>query len=192
MLTTMSGRFAVAFCAFSMLALAPAANARSLHHGAPEVCSVMSRHPCLPSSCSVFDRHPCVPEPGYPIGQDLRLTVESGNTYPMPDHDLNTIGDLFAALRACWQPPELGEARNGMQESVRFSFNRTGQLIAPPRSTYISHDAPQEARQIYRSSIDAAFVRCAPLHFTPGLAGAIAGRPIAIRYIETRLVEGHP
>jgi hypothetical protein len=187
----MSGKIAVLACGFALLSAAPLA-ARSLHYGAPDVCSVMSGHPCLPTSCSVFDRHPCVPDPQYGIGQDLRLTVDSGKAYTMPNHDLNTIGDLFAALRACWQPPTPGEAHEGMQESIRFSFNRSGRLIAPPRSTYISHDAPQESRQIYRSSIDAAFDRCAPMKFTPGLAGAIAGRPISIRYIETRLVEGKP
>ena len=32
----------------------------------------------------------------------------------------------------------------------------------------------------------AGFDDCAPLTFTKGLAGAIAGRPIAIRYIENR------
>jgi hypothetical protein len=187
----MSGKIAVLACGFALLSAAPLA-ARSLHYGAPDVCSVMSGHPCLPTSCSVFDRHPCVPDPQYGIGQDLRLTVDSGKAYTMPNHDLNTIGDLFAALRACWQPPTPGEAHEGMQESIRFSFNRSGRLIAPPRSTYISHDAPQESRQIYRSSIEAAFDRCAPMKFTPGLAGAIAGRPISIRYIETRLVEGKP
>ncbi|MGZ5866841.1 MAG: hypothetical protein ACXWKC_15800 [Xanthobacteraceae bacterium] len=184
--------FIIALSAFALLGAAQHADARVLRHGAPEVCSVMSHHPCLPTSCSVFDRNPCVPDPQYGIGQDLHVTIESGKRYDPPDHDLNTIGDLFAELRACWQPPPLDEAREGMQATVRFGFNRNGQLIAPPRSTYISHDAPQEAKQIYRGSIEAAFERCAPLHFTPGLAGAIAGRPITIRFIETRLVEGHP
>jgi hypothetical protein len=39
-------------------------------------------------------------------------------------------------------------------------------------------------------SIDAGLSRCAPLHFTQSLAGAIAGRPIAIRYVENRSKEG--
>lgn len=120
------------------------------------------------------------------------MTVESDRSsqYKMPDHDLNTIGDLFASLRACWQPPDVAVAGQGTQMSFRFSFNRNGSLIAPPRLTYVTKDTPADARQIFRDSIDAAFQRCAPLHFTNGLAGAIAGRPIAIRYVENRSKEG--
>ena len=28
--------------------------------------------------------------------------------------------------------------------------------------------------------------RCTPLHFSKGMAGAVAGRPIAIRYVDER------
>ncbi len=173
-----------------LIAGAQNADARSLRNGASQVCSVFDHHPCMPTACSVFDRHPCVPDAQYGIGQDLRLTVESERSYVMPDHDLDTIGDLFAALRACWQPPTPNSAYSGMQLSIRFSFKRDGALIAPPRSTYVTRDASQDARDTYRSSIAAAFARCLPLHFTPGLGGAIAGRPIAIRYVETRSLEG--
>jgi len=59
----------------------------------------------------VFNHGPCIPEIDYPYGENLQLTVESdpdeqdAAKYVRPDHDLNTIADLFAALRACWQPP---------------------------------------------------------------------------------------
>ena len=184
---------ALAIVAIAAAVLAPGASeARSLRNGAPTVCSVFDSHPCMPTFCSVFDHNPCVPEVQYPIGQDLRLTIESDRVsqYRMPDHDLNTIGDLFASLRACWQPPDLAAASEGAQMSVRFSFNRTGSLIAPPRLTYVTKDTPADIRQVYRDSIDAGLSRCAPLHFTKGLAGAIAGRPIAIRYVENRSKEG--
>lgn len=182
----------IASCMCATMFVAQRGEARSIRYGYVAPCSVMDRHPCMPTFCSVFDRHPCVPETQYPIGQDLRLNVESAKTYAMPDHDLDTLSDLYAALRACWQPPPLGEAREGMQASIRFSFNRNGRLIAPPRSTYMSADAPPETRQIYRGSIDAALERCTPLKLTEGLGNAIAGRPIAIRYIENRTLEGLP
>ena len=170
---------------------ASASDARSLRNGAPTTCSVFDSHPCTPTSCSVFDRNPCFPEVQYPIGQDLRLTIESARSsqYKMPEHELNTISDLFASLRACWQPP-LDVASAGTQISIRFSFNASGNLIAPPRQTYVTKDTPAEARQVYRDSIATALYRCAPLHFTKGLAGAIAGRPIAVRYVENRSQEG--
>jgi len=167
-------------------------DARSLRHGSVAPCSVFDRHPCMPTFCSVFDRNPCVPDAQYPIGQDLRLTVESqpANAYVMPDHDLDTIRDLFAALRACWKPPEPDKSREGMEMSVRLSFKRDGAVVAPPRVTYTTKAAPDDTRQTYRAAITAALDSCLPLHFTKGLGGAIAGRPIAIRYVDNRTIEG--
>src|SRR5215471_9259144 len=90
--------------------------------GAQAQCSVLSRHPCNPFGCSVFRRRPCFPQILPSIGQDLRLTImsdKSGNptdgretapgsatdTAPGTEHKLNTIRDMFDALRACWVPP---------------------------------------------------------------------------------------
>jgi hypothetical protein len=165
-------------------------------------CSVFSRHPCVPNVCSVFSRHPCVPEPVYPFSEDLRLTIVSaapGQSDQNPaaaaapvgnrdgeQHRLDTIRDMFDALRACWVPPAQDEARPGMQMSVRLSFRRSGQIIGAPRVTYASPDATPAARNIYHDAIMAAIERCTPLPFSAGLGGAIAGRPIAIRYVDNR------
>ena len=50
--------------------------------------------------------------------------------------------------------------------------------------TYSSHGVPTATRDIYREAIDEALKRCIPLHFSAGMAGAVAGRPIAIRFVE--------
>ena len=98
-------------------------------------CSVLDGQPCTPSFCSVFNDGPCIPEIDYPYGQNLQLTIESAPSqgdaakYQKPDHDLDSIGDLFAALRSCWSPPPASSAREGMQMSVRFSFKRSGEII---------------------------------------------------------------
>jgi hypothetical protein len=76
-----------------------------------------------------------------------------------------------------------------MQYSVRFSFKRDGAIIATPWVTYASHDAPPEVRDIYRDAVNAALDRCTPLHFTAGMGGAVAGRPIAIRFVDNRTIE---
>ena len=160
-------------------------------------CSVFDRHPCAPTVCSVFRRHPCTPEFDYPIGQDLRLTIESQTRHSDSDtnddrgnrdaeQNLDTIADLFAALRACWVPPSEDEARPGMQMSVRFSFKRSGEIIGTPRTTYVSPDAPREARESYQNAVTASLERCTPMPFSKGLGGAIAGRPIAIRFVDNR------
>jgi hypothetical protein len=158
-------------------------------------CSVLSHRPCTPYFCSVFNRGPCIPEIDYPYGENLQLTVESTPSqdeapkYQKPDHDLDNIGDLFAALRSCWTPPEAGAAKEGMQMTVRFSFKRSGDLIAPPRITYATAGVPADLRDSYFKAINASIEACAPFKFTGGLGGAVAGRPIAIRYVDNRALD---
>ena len=105
------------------------------------------------------------------------------------EHKLDSIKEMFFALRDCWVPPPKDEARHGMEYTIRFSFNRDGAMIAPPRMTYFSHDAPAEVRDLYRGAIDAALKRCTPLHFSQGMGGAVAGRPIAIRFVDQRTTD---
>jgi hypothetical protein len=155
-------------------------------------CSVLDGQPCTPSFCSVFNQGPCIPEIDYPYGENLQLTVQSvpshddAAKYQKPDHDLDTIGDLFAALRSCWSPPPADAARQGMQMSVRFSFKRTGEIIAVPRLTYATEGVSADTRATYLKAINASLDACEPLKFSGGLGGAIAGRPIAIRYVDNR------
>jgi len=104
-------------------------------------------------------------------------------------HALDTIRDMFAALRRCWLPPPKDEARHGMEYTIRFAFKRDGEVIAPPRVTYASHDTPSETRNAYRNAVDAALKRCTPLHFSEGMGGAVAGRPIAIRFVDDRAID---
>jgi hypothetical protein len=117
------------------LAVAGNADARRWHRinvipFGHEPCSVLSHHPCTPSFCSVLSHTPCIPEIYYPYGENLQLTVESKPSeeeaprYQKPDHDLDNIGDLFAALRSCWTPPQTDTAKEGMQMTVRSSFKR--------------------------------------------------------------------
>src|SRR2546423_4792812 len=158
-------------------------------------CSVLSGEPCTPSFCSVFNHGPCIPELDYPYGENLQVTIQSqpsqddATKYQKPDHDLNTIGDLFAALRSCWSPPPADAAREGMQISVLFSFNKSGLMIAPPRMTFATQGAPADIRDTYLKAINASLSGCEPFRFTAGLGNAIAGRPIMIRYVDNRDLE---
>jgi hypothetical protein len=155
-------------------------------------CSVLDGQPCTPTFCSVFNHGPCIPEIEYPIGENLQLTIESvpskddAPKYVRPDHDLDTIGDLFSQLRSCWSPPPADTARQGMQMSVRFSFKRSGEIIAVPRLTYATAGVAADIRDTYLKAINASLDACMPLKFTGGLGGALAGRPIAIRYVDNR------
>jgi hypothetical protein len=158
-------------------------------------CSVLDGRPCTPSFCSVLNRGPCIPEIDYPYGENLQLTIESAPSqddrakYARPDHDLDTIGDLFAELRSCWSPPPADSAAEGMQITVRFSFRRDGGIIAAPRLTFATAGAAADTRTTYLKAINASLDACMPLKFTDGLGGALAGRPIAIRYVDNRELE---
>jgi hypothetical protein len=184
---TRRGRYAV-MCGTAVAGAA--LGAIGLPSNAEAGCSVFSRHPCAPTVCSVFRHGPCFPLYPFPLGQNLQLTVDS--TQPKHgepvdhDHQIDTIRDMFAALRACWQPPEEDEAREGMQMSVLFAFKRDGEIIAPPRVTYTTPGVEDETRKVYRHAVDQALERCTPLPFSDGMGGAIAGRPIAIRFVDNR------
>jgi hypothetical protein len=194
-------RIAICFVvAVAGLALAGSADARRWHriNSIPfshEPCSVLSYHPCTPYFCSVFHHGPCIPEIDYPYGENLQLTVQSRPSeqdapkYQKPDHDLDNIGDLFAALRSCWTPPQADAAKEGMQMTVRFSFKRSGDLIGPPRLTFATVGTPAEVRNTYFKAINDSIDACVPLKFTGNLGGALAGRPIAIRYVDNRDIE---
>jgi hypothetical protein len=170
-------------------------------------CSVLSGRPCHPSFCGVFHGGPCMPYYLPPIGEDLRLTIVSsddndpnnaaaaksdqagGDNGTADEQPLDSISAMFAALRACWVPPPKDEARHGMEYTIRFAFKRDGDVVAPPRVTYASHDAPADVRDVYRDAVNAALKRCTPLHFSDGMGGAVAGRPIAIRFVDNRTVD---
>ncbi len=155
----------------------------------------------------MFHRGPCFPYDLPALGAALRLTIVSaddndptgnpagGGDANAGDHDarkddhaLDTIRDMFAALRACWIPPPKGAARHGMEYTIRFAFKRDGAMIAPPRMTYASHDAPADVRNVYRDAVNAALNRCTPLHFSEDMGDAVAGRPIAIRFVDDRTI----
>src|ERR1700710_8488 len=105
----MLGRFGIfiVIAAALMMTARPAQAWRWRHHidatpFAHAPCSVLSGRPCTPSFCSVFNRGPCVPEIDYPYGENLQLTIQTVPSqddvakYQKPDHDLDTIADLFA------------------------------------------------------------------------------------------------
>jgi hypothetical protein len=67
-----------------------------------------------------------------------------------------------------------------------LAFKRNGELLAEPRFTYVTRDAPADVKAAYRDAAIDMLKRCTPLPITDGLGGAIAGRPLVIPIIETR------
>src|SRR5215510_5739259 len=97
-----------------------------------------------------------------------------------PEH-LDTIKDVYAKLFSCWQPPPASRA-NPMDITVIVSFNRAGAILGQPRITYESANASDSDRLAYRIAVMETLQRCAPLPFTEGLGGAVAGRPLAVTF----------
>ena len=153
-------------------------------------CSGLDDRPCLPTVCSVLDPEPCIPEIRYPLGQDLRLTVQSkprdGATPGPAPEKVNTIQEMFKAIVACWVPPPLDQARPGMEITVRLSFNRQGAILGEPRFTFVTRDVSRDMRARYQRAVAEAISRCTPVPFTPEMGNAIAGRPVNIRFIDDR------
>jgi hypothetical protein len=186
----------IAFCLVVAVAAAGAAHARHRQINpipfSHSPCSVLDGRPCTPYYCSPLQHGPCIPEIDYPYGENLQLTIQTVPAkddeakYQKPDHDLDTIGDLFAELRSCWSPPPADVAHEGMQMSVRFSFKKSGEMIGAPRLTFATSGVPADTRETYLKAINTSLAACIPLKFTDGLAGALAGRPIAIRYVDNR------
>src|SRR5947209_7010897 len=156
---------------------------------AETLCGVLNGPGCVPTTCSVRDPQTCLPDEDFPLGGDLRLTINTAATEaapPKPDHDLNTLRDLFITLRACWTPPAIADAKHGMEMTVRVSYKRTGDIFAPPQLTYALEGSSPKVRDTYRAAITQSLEACAPMHFSRGLGDAIAGKPILIRYIDDR------
>jgi hypothetical protein len=154
----------------------------------PRRCGVLDGPGCNPYQCSVLDGPGCLAEPQQGFGENLQLTLMTRAIAEAkkPDGKLNTIGDLFAALRACWTPPAADKSSSGMQISLRFSLNREGNLIGDPRVTYATREVSQDTRDLYRDAFTRSLQDCMPLALTRGFAGALAGRPIVVRVIDDR------
>jgi hypothetical protein len=101
---------------------------------------------------------------------------------PAQPVQVNTIADVFARLRTCWQPPDATRVHADIDITVIVSFNRNGEILGRPRVTYESEQADDNDRLLYRVAVMEALQRCTPMPFTETMAGAAAGRPFAIRF----------
>src|SRR6266404_6010244 len=95
--------------------------------------------------------------------------------------EVDNIKEIFAKLYGCWKPPPLSLA-NPIDITVVVSFNRAGEILGHPRISYESGQATDNDRLLYRVAVMEALQRCTPMPFTDAMAGAIAGRPLAIQF----------
>ena len=98
---------------------------------------------------------------------------------------LDTIRDVVLRIHRCWKPPPLSQA-NPIDITVIVSFTRAGVILGHPRITYESEQATDNDRLQYRIAVMETLQRCTPLPFTEALGGAVAGRPFAIPFRNTK------
>ena len=181
-----AGALLIAASAGAMLAAGPAAAVDPLNPSAP--CSVFDAAPCTPSFCGVFGPWPCVPSlPSFGQGQQL--------THSQPQRSIRLVRRKDRSI-----PCAISFGRCAHAGSRRLSMNRSAgwkcrcgsvssepaKLLGPPRVTYTSSEASSEVRDSYRRAVDAALERCTPMPFSKEMGGAVAGRPIAIRFVDDR------
>jgi hypothetical protein len=58
--------------------------------------------------------------------------------------------------------------------------------VRASKLTYATQGVPADTRATYLKAINSSLDACVPLKFSGGLGGAIAGRPIMIRYVDNR------
>jgi hypothetical protein len=94
---------------------------------------------------------------------------------------VDNIREVLARLKTCWKPPPASRA-NPIDITVIVSFNRAGDILGHPRISYESEQATENDRLLYRIAVMEALQRCTPMPFTEGMAGAVAGRPFAVKF----------
>lgn len=100
---------------------------------------------------------------------------------------LHSLQEIGTALAACMHSLPIEHHFQGMRVTIRLGFNSHGQLLGPPRFTYITPDAPDRTKAEYKDAIANALKRCTPLSFARELGAVIAGQPIILRFNEQGL-----
>jgi hypothetical protein len=119
------------------------------------------------------------PLKGFAAALLFGLYVSVGQAQPA---QVDNIQDVLAKLRTCWNPPPRSRANPGIDITVIVSFNRAGDILGHPKITYESEQATDSDRLMYRIAVMEALQRCTPMPFTEAMAGAVAGRPFAVRF----------
>jgi hypothetical protein len=95
----------------------------------------------------------------------------------------NNLQDLFAQFGACMKGVA-GEP--GAQLTIAFSLRRDGSLLGKPHISFSRLPADAGARAGFLDGVAEAFARCTPASITDALGGAIAGRPLTVRFVIPR------
>jgi hypothetical protein len=127
--------------------------------------------------------------PGHSQGQGMLMTIEVSynNARPLrPEGPVNTLQDINKAVDRCWQFPPVDEGRSPVDVIFQVSFKRSGELFGKPRVVKFSRDVSQQERERFYQAVVEAIDRCSPMPFTDSMGGAVAGRTLHFRFIDSR------
>jgi hypothetical protein len=93
----------------------------------------------------------------------------------------DNLRQLYLALDRCLSEiPIRGSA--GSEITVVFSLRRDGGLFGQPRISYSRLTGDAGEQKVFATQIAAGFNRCLPVSISTALGGAIAGRPLSMRF----------
>ena len=99
----------------------------------------------------------------------------------------NTLQDLWARLQVCLdQGKGADELAKGSEITILFALRRDGTMFGRARITHSDLRGDLDDQKRFVAAVISALDQCLPIEVTPGLGGAIAGRPIALRIIKGR------
>ena len=117
---------------------------------------------------------------GKPLLWFVALVLLTAPT-PAGAQQIDSLKEIFERLRSCWKPPPRSQA-GAIDLTLIVSFNREGAILGRPRVTFETEGMSENDRLVYRIAAMEALQRCTPLPFSEGLGGAVAGRPLAVRF----------
>ena len=106
--------------------------------------------------------------------------IHSARAEPRMLETLQSVGNY---LSRCMEEHGLDHGSAGRDVTLRMSLRRDGYLVGPPKITYLRTIPSEEERNHFVQSLLLALKACLPVPITPSLGGAIAGNPLAIRFL---------
>src|SRR5829696_2843232 len=119
----------------------------------------------------------------------MLMSIDLGYDNPRPRRPVGQVGDLIeiqAALADCWRFPPVDEGRAPVDVIFTVSFKRSGELFGKPRVVKFSRELSDAERGRFYQAVAEAIDRCSPMPFTDQMGGAVAGRTLHIRFIDSR------
>jgi hypothetical protein len=103
-----------------------------------------------------------------------------------PSAPINSIKELHQAFFTCFKWPSRFDSYPGMEITILFSLNKAGEILGEPRFTFLTPNVTTEVRAVYQRAVADAFKICTPFPLTESMGAAVAGRPQALRFTDTR------